>query len=102
MFRCLQKVSSKITFLRQSIRAAFLLDLGPFWLYEEVDDRYPKEAHVGTQIDISGHIWLSIYISLKIYGLGFGCKNSLKKLPLLYQKWEFYDTPIFLQELLNN
>ena len=34
-------MSSKITFLR-SIFAAFLVVLGPFWLNEEFDDRYPK------------------------------------------------------------
>ena len=41
MFRCLQKVSSKITFLRSNF-AAFLVVLGPFWLYEEFGDRYTK------------------------------------------------------------
>ena len=35
-------VSSKITFLR-SIFVAFLVVLGPFWLYEVFDDRYPKK-----------------------------------------------------------
>ena len=35
-------MSSKITFLR-SIFDAFLVVLGPFWLYEEFDDRYLKK-----------------------------------------------------------
>ena len=52
VFRCLQKVSSKITFL-QSIFAAFLVVLGPLWLlYEEFDDRYPKKPVSVTKKDI--------------------------------------------------
>ena len=39
-------VSSKSVYKNthlQSIFAAFLVVLGPFWLYEEFDDRYPKK-----------------------------------------------------------
>ena len=77
VFRCLQKVSSKITFLL-SIFAAILVVLGPFWLYEEFDDRYPKKLVSVTKKDTSSHIYQSIYISLWFYGSGFGCKNSSK------------------------
>ena len=77
MFRCLQKVSSKITFL-QSIFAAFLVVLGPFWLYEEFGDRYRKKPVSVTKKDISDYNYWSIYNSLWFYGSGFGCKNSLK------------------------
>ena len=43
-FKCIlleNQVSSKITFV-QFFFAAFLVVLGPFWLYEECYDRYPK------------------------------------------------------------
>ena len=55
VFWCLQKVSSKITFL-QPIFAAFLVVLGPFWLYEEFDDRYPKKPLSVTKKDVRYHI----------------------------------------------
>ena len=51
VFRCLQKVSSKMTFL-WSIFAVFLLVLGPFRLYEEFDDSYPKRPVSVTKKDI--------------------------------------------------
>ena len=56
-------VSSKITFLR-SIFAAFLVVLGPFWLYEEFDDIYPKNPVTVTKKDTSDHIYRSIYIMI--------------------------------------
>ena len=55
VFRCLQKVSSKITILT-SILAAFLVVLGHFWRYEEFDDRYQIKPVSVTKKDISDHI----------------------------------------------
>ena len=45
-------MSSKITFL-QSIFAAFLVVLGPFWLYGEFDDRYPKKPVSVTKTSVT-------------------------------------------------
>ena len=38
--------------------------LGPFWLYEEFDDRYPKKPVSVTKKDISDYNYQSIYNSL--------------------------------------
>ena len=65
-FKCIlleNQVSSKITFL-QSFFAAFLVVLGPFWLHEEFDDRYPKRPVSVTKKDINDYIYRSIYSSL--------------------------------------
>ena len=52
--KCFQKVFSKITFL-WFIFAAFLVVLGPFWLYEEFDDRYPKKPVSVTKKDMGDY-----------------------------------------------
>ena len=54
---------SKIIFLR-SIFAAFLVVLGPFWLCEEFDDRYPKKPGSVTIKDIRDYNYRSINNSL--------------------------------------
>ena len=86
--KCLQN-----TFL-QSIFAKIMIVLGPFWLYGEFDDKYPKKLASVTRKDTSGHIDLTIYNSLWFYDSGFGFKNS-PKYPLLAKRWEFYDTALF-------
>ena len=52
-------MSSKITFL-QSIFAAFLVVFGPFWLYEEFDDRYPKKPVSVTKKGIGDYNYQSL------------------------------------------
>ena len=69
-------VSSKSVFknyLSTVYFAVFLVVLGPFGLYEEFDDRYPKRPVSVTTKDISDQYYQSVYISS-----GFGCKNSSK------------------------
>ena len=65
VFRCLQNMSTKITFL-QSIFAAFLVVMGPFWQYEAFDGRYPKKPVSVTKKDISDNIYQSIYSKIVI------------------------------------
>ena len=55
-------VSSKIAFL-QSIFDAFLVVLGPFWLYEEFGDRYKKSPCQSLKI------YQGPYLSKHLYQL---------------------------------
>ena len=41
-----------------------LVVMGPFWQYEEFDDRYPKKPVSVTKKDISDFIYQSIYSNL--------------------------------------
>ena len=67
----------KITFLK-SIFATFLIILGHFRLYVELDDRYCKKSLSVTEKEINDHIHQLIYISLRFYHSGFGCKKFIK------------------------
>ena len=77
VFRCLQKVSLKNTFLL-SIFCLVFGSVGTFWLYGEFDGKYPKEPVSVTKKDTSDPIYQSIYISLWFCDLGLGCTNSSK------------------------
>ena len=60
-------MSSKSIFnnyLSAVLFAAFLVVLGPFWLYVEFDDRYPKKPVLVTKKDISDYNYQSIYNGL--------------------------------------
>ena len=48
----------------QAIFAVFLMVLGPFRLYEEFDDGYPRNPVSVTKNDISDYIYQSIYNSV--------------------------------------
>ena len=67
----------KITFLL-SIFSVLLAVLGPFCLYAEFDDTYPKNPMSVSKKDISDHIYQSIYSSLWFYCSRFGSKSSWK------------------------
>ena len=75
VFWCLQKVSSKITFL-QSIFAAFQVVLGHFWLYGEFDDRYTKKPVSVTKT--------SVTIIIKAFITAY---NSILQLRIWLQKF---------------
>ena len=53
---------SKITFL-QSIFTAFLVVLGPFSLYEELDDRHPCQSLKKTSVTIFIEAFMTAYDS---------------------------------------
>ena len=82
VFRCLQNVFSKNTFL-WSIFAEFLVVLGPFWLCGEFDDKYPKKPVSATKKYTSYHItraFISAYDSM--------AHNLAAK---IHQKWPLLD-----------
>ena len=63
-FCIFQKYLEKFTFL-QSIFAALLVVLGPFWLYYvDFDDRYSYKPVSVTKKDISDQMHQLIYMSL--------------------------------------
>ena len=64
---CVFSVSSKSVYKNNpsAVRfRSFLVVLGPFWQYEECDDRYPRKPKSVTKKDISDYIYHSIYNSL--------------------------------------
>ena len=67
----------KITFLL-SIFAVLSAVLGPFWLYAEFNDTYPKNPMAVSKKDISDHIYQSICSSLWFCCSRFGSKSSWK------------------------
>ena len=76
------KVSSKITVL-QSIFAAFSVVLGPFWLYEEFDDRYPKKPMSVTKKT-------SVTIIIKAFIAAYDSKAQ-DLAAKIHQKWPVLD-----------
>ena len=73
--KCFQKLPCCSLFL---LRFLFLVVLGPFLLYKEFDDRYPKRPESVSKKPISDHIYQLIYIGLWFYDLKFAYRYSSK------------------------